>query len=316
MMLKIDCHSHYFEPDIAEGISRIFRENHVPETENFAKHTGRPFLSAEERLKVMDRDGVDMSTIEYHIVWQHYDQTKYPARIRTQVSSFLNTRLAAAQNKYPDRFIMMADIPFMDVADAVTEVRHARELGTRGLCLNTSIDGRPLTAPQFAPFWEEVNRYGIPCGLHPLSLLSPERTGNNRGYHPMVGYPFDTTVAGIDMLLAGFFERYPNVRIMLAHLGGALPFIRKRISPEHVAVQSKSDISKQLNRFYYDTAISFDEQIEFTIGQVGIDRVCYGSDYPYFPFRDGIDVIEGMKLSASHKRRILEDNPRAFFGLK
>jgi len=315
-MLKIDCHSHYFEPEIAAGISDVLRENRVAEIENFAKHTGRPFLSAEERLKVMDQDGVDMSTIEYHIVWQHYDQAKYPAKIRTQLSRLLNERLAAAQDKYPDRFIMMADIPFMNIEDAVAEVRHVRELGARGLRVNTSIDGKPLTAPQFAPFWEEVNKYGIPCTLHPLSLLSPERTGNNRGYHPMVGYPFDTTVAGIDILLGDFFEKYPRIRIMLAHLGGALPFIKKRISPEHVAVQSKSDISKQLNRFFYDTAISFAEQIEFTVRQVGIDRVCYGSDYPYFPFRDGIGVIEGMNTSTSYKQKILEDNPRAFFGLK
>ena len=96
-MLKIDCHSHYFEPEIAVGISRILKENHVPERENFAKRTGRPFLSAEDRLRVMDHDGADMSTIEYHIVWQHYEQAKYPARVRTLLSSFLNERLAAAQ---------------------------------------------------------------------------------------------------------------------------------------------------------------------------------------------------------------------------
>lgn len=315
-MLKIDCHSHYFEPEIAEGISRILKEARVPERESFAKHTGRPFLNAEERVKVMDRDGADMSTIEYHIVWQHYDQAKYPAKVRARLSSFLNERLAAAQERFPDRFIMMADIPFMDIEDAVAEVNHARELGTRGLCLNTSIDGRPLTAPQFAPFWEEVNRYGIPCALHPLSLLSPERTSNNPGYHPMVGYPFDTTTAGIDLLLDGFFEKYPKVRIMLAHCGGALPFIKRRIAPDHVAVQSKIDISRQLDRFYYDTAISFDEQLEFTIRQVGIDRMCYGSDYPYWDFRNGITVVEQMNIPQSHRQKIFEENPRTFFGLK
>lgn len=80
----------------------------------------------------MGQDGVDMSTIEYHIVRQHYDQAKYPAKIRAQLSSFLKERLAAAQEKYTDRFIMMADIPFMDIKDAVAEVGHARELGTWG----------------------------------------------------------------------------------------------------------------------------------------------------------------------------------------
>ena len=103
---------------------------------------------------------------------------------------------------------------------------------------------------------------------------------------------------------------------MLAHCGGALPFIKRRIAPDHVAVQSKTDISKQLDRFYYDTAISFDEQLEFTIRQVGIDRMCYGSDYPYWDFRNGITVVERMNIPQSHKQKIFEENPRTFFGFK
>lgn len=316
-MFKIDCHSHYFEPDIVEGISKILKKYGVKERESIAVRSKREFLSADERLRKMDENEVDMTTIEYQIIWQHYDPSRHPNVIRVELARFINDRLAAVQKQHPDRFLMMADMPLNDIDASIKEVRRVAGLGAKGIRLNTSFNGKPLTAPEFQPFWSEVNKAGLPVTLHPNSLLTPKRTMHNPAYHAVVGYPCDTTVAGFDFLMDDFFAKHPKVKIMLSHSGGALPFIKKRLDAVRmVGGEPPLQMSKSLNKFYYDTAISFDEQILFTIKEVGLDKVCWGSDYPYWPFREEVDIIEGLSLSNTEKAKIFSGNPKKFFGLK
>lgn len=311
-MYTIDCHTHFFETFIKEGISAILKRHNVNEAKTSPVLTNRRFLTPEERLQVMDRSGVDVSAIEYQIVWQHYEERQHPASIRVELARFVNDRLADLAQKYPDRYFMLADMPLVDVAEAVKEVARCQSLGAKGICLNTSLHGKPLTSPEFEPFWTQVNRSGLPVFLHPLSLLSQERIAGRFEYHAKVGYPFETTVAALDFLTAGFFDKYPRVNIMLCHCGGALPFLRKRLDG---AVSTGDKLSSQINKFFYDTAMSFPRQIEFTIGEVGLEQVCYGSDYPYFESSEGIEIIKSLKLKDSDKEKILSGNARRFFGI-
>lgn len=311
-MYKIDCHSHFFEPFIAEGISKILRDNNIKENKTIAVLSKIEFLTAEERLRVMDRDGVDATIIDYQIVWQHYDETKYPVDVRVALSRFINSRLAEVARKYPDRYIMMADIPLLNVDAGIEELNRCYELGARGLCLNTNVNGKPLTSPDFQPFWIEANRLGLPVFLHPRSNLSPERISQQHSYHTMVGYPFDTTIAGIDFLMDDFFSKYSRINVMLCHCGGALPFIKKRL---HKITADNAKLSSLLSNFFYDTAVSSPHQLEFTIDEVGLNQMCYGSDYPYHEFRAGIETIEMLELEDTQKEKIFNGNARRFFGM-
>ncbi len=311
-MYKIDCHSHFFEPFIMEGISKILKDHKIEEKSINAILTNRKLLTAEERLREMDCEGIDVSAIEYQVVWQHYDELKYPSSVRVLLSKFINDRLSEVTRKYPDRYFMMADIPLLNVEASIEELQRCFELGAKGLCLNTSINGKPLTGPEFQSFWVEVNRLGMPVFLHPRSNIEPQRISQQHIYHPMVGYPFDTTIAGIDLLMDDFFNKYQRVNIMLAHCGGALPFIRKRLDS---AVTSGNKLSPFLNSFFYEAAMSSTHQLEFTIDEVGLEQVCYGSDYPFFQFGDAVKEIEALGLEDANKEKIFYRNALRFFGI-
>lgn len=312
-MYKIDCHSHMFDPFIIEGISKLLSKHNIKEEKTYATRSQRDFLTPEERLRVMDSHGVDVAAIEYHIVYQHYDETQHSPSVRVQISQLINDRLSEVAQKYPDRYFMMADIPLVEVDAGIRELLRCSELGTKGLCLGTHINGKPLTSPEFRPFWEEVDRLGMPVLLHPRSDLKPERI-SEYAYHAMVGYPFDTTVAGIDLLMDNFMDKHSRINLMLCHCGGALPFIKKRLDlpAEHYDGPS---MSSMLTSFFYETAMSFPRQLEFTIGEVGLDQLCYGSDYPYYAFDDGIKTIEALSLEEEKKEKIFSGNARRFFGI-
>ena len=312
-MFKIDCHSHFFDPFIHDGISQIFRGNDVQERENLATSAKREFLSPEDRIKLMDRAGVDMSATGYQIAWQRYDETKYPASVRVSISRLINDRLAEVIQKYPDRFIMLADMPLMDVTASIEELKRSHKLGAKGLCLNTNVIGKPLTGAEFEPFWLEVDRLGLPVFLHPRSNLTEQRI-SRQYYHNMVGFPCETTVAACDFLVSGFFDKYKRINIMLCHCGGALPFIRTRLD-DTPPLYGDPSVGSLINKFFYDNAISFPRQLQFTIDEVGLDQMCYGSDYPYFGFTDFMKPIEALNLDDKEKEKIYSGNARRFFGI-
>lgn len=315
-MYKIDAHSHFFDPYITAGISRILKANGIKERASIAVLSGRPFLSPEDRLKAMDRAGVDASTIEYQIVWQHYDQSRHPAKVRIDIARFINDRLAEVQQKWPERYFMMADIPFVDINAAIKEMQRCKKLGTRGLRLNTSFNDKPLSAPEFESFWVEANKLAMPITFHPNSILTNKRTQGQKAYHAMVGFPFDTTVMAIDFMMADFFNKYPKINFMLSHLGGALPFIRKRLDVTAISHPGSDTMSDLIDKFYYDTAISFKNQFQFTAGEVGLDRICFGTDYPYYTFEENVAAIESYGLSQADKEKVYSRNAMKFFGIR
>ncbi len=207
---------------------------------------------------------------------------------------------------------MMADIPMIDVESSIEELKRCYEMGAKGLCLNTNINGNPLTSPELQAFWIEVDRLGLPVFFHPSTNLNPQRISHQHIYHPIVGFPMDTTIAGFDFLMDNFFGKYKRVNIMLCHSGGALPFIRKRLDG---AIVDGKMMSSLLSNFFYDTAMSSAHQIKFTIDEVGLDQVCYGSDYPYHVFNGSVEEIEALNLEDAKKGKIFSGNARRFFGI-
>lgn len=315
MTYKIDTHSHFFSPEMAAGISKVLKANKVKEVPSAAVRSKREFLTTEERIALMDKQNVDVSTIEYQIVWQHYDVLKNSVAVRAELSAFINDKLIEARKKYPKRFFVMADMPLIDNDAAIKELKRIAK-SAQGLCLNTDVHGKSLCDPQFAPFWVEANKVGLPVFLHPSSDLPPHRVFDY-SYHAMIGYPIGTTLAAIDMLVTGFFDKYPNIKVQLAHTGGALPFIRKRLAMPQVQFSvGPNKMPDLLNKFYYDTAISTAHQIEFTLYEVGFNRVCWGSDYPYYTFEEGINILEGMNLTEARKEAIFNGVAKEFFGIK
>ena len=312
--MKIDCHSHFFDPFIREGISKTLKEYNVTEKETAAVRSKSVFLSPEERLRIMDASDVDIAAIEYHVVYQHYDELEFPTGLRIKLAELVNNRLSEVADKYPDRYWWMADVPLIDTVDSVDasikELRLAYELGTKGVCLRTNINSKPLTSPDYQTFWSEVDRLGLPVLLHPRSALKAPRVSEIA--YIGIGFEVDTALAGIDLLSDDFFDKYKRVNVMLCHSGGVLACLKRRLDNYVSAGGTKT--STFLNKFFYDVAISFPRKVEFLMDIVGLDQLCYGSDYPYCGFNEAIGVIEAMGLDTARKEKIFSGNARRFFG--
>lgn len=174
---------------------------------------------------------------------------------------------------------------------AADELRRAvDELGIRGVIMPSSAGGRPLDDPAFEPVFECIERLGLVVFMHPTTAVPSDRFGMY-GIHVLVGFPFETALAVTRMIFNGVLERHPALKLVLAHGGGNLVFLRGRLDSAYDATGWEADpyfrkhISQRpsayLDRLYYDTCALHEDSNRFVIDTMGPERVVFGSDYPF-----------------------------------
>lgn len=157
-------------------------------------------------------------------------------------------------------------------------------MGLRGAIVGTDCAGRMLSDPQFLPFWEAADGLQAVVFVHPLLSQDPRL---RRPMMPhVVGVPWETTVAGADLLMSGLLERFRRVRILLAHGGGYLPYQVGRMGrgfeqwqPLRQALGRPPE--EGLRRFWFDSLLWSQPALECLLRLVGPQRVVPGSDYPF-----------------------------------
>jgi aminocarboxymuconate-semialdehyde decarboxylase len=175
--------------------------------------------------------------------------------------------------------------------NAADELQRAvDEYGFRGLIIPSTAGGRPLDGPEFEPFFAKAEELGLVLFMHPTTAMPSDRFGMY-GIHVLVGFPFETTLAITRMIFNGVLERHPALKIVLAHGGGNLVFLRGRLDSAYDATGWEADpyfkqhISQRpsayLDRLYYDTCALNEKSNRFVIETMGADRVVFGSDYPF-----------------------------------
>jgi aminocarboxymuconate-semialdehyde decarboxylase len=185
-----------------------------------------------------------------------------------------------------DRFVGLATAPLQDTALAIREIRHASgELGLKGVAMASNVNGQELDEERFFPFFEEVERLGLPVFIHPHHAAGAERM---RKYYLInfLGYPVDTTLAAAQLIFGGVLDRFPGLKICLAHAGGVLPFLLGRF--EHGrSVRPEAEklcghpVSHYLNNFYVDTITFRPETLRFVLETMPEGHVFLGTDYPF-----------------------------------
>jgi aminocarboxymuconate-semialdehyde decarboxylase len=215
-------------------------------------------------------------------------------------------------------------VPCLEHPDeTVDELRRAvDEYGFRAVTLPSTAGGRPLDDPAFEPFFAYVEEQGLVLILHPVSATPPTRYGLY-GIQVLVGWPMETTLAVARMLFAGVFDRHPDMKLVIVHGGGNLVFLRGRLDSAYEATGWEADPyyrknitqppSKYLDRFFYDTCALSQDSNKFVIDIMGIDRVVFGTDYPYDigdpEGRRSVPVIESLPTASREK--IYRGNARA-----
>lgn len=201
------------------------------------------------------------------------------------------------------------------------------ELGLSGLAMATSDAGRYLDAAPEA-FWELVADRDVPVFLHPGgTVIGQELMGEYR-LGEVCGRPLDTTVTLARFILMGFMERFPGLRILCPHAGGAIALIADRLDFGHELrgyaplgpwgeVELPAPPSDYVRRLYLDTVTYGPAPLRLAIERVGVDHVVYGSDNPPIPFplSRTIGIVRQLGLSERDEARVLGENARGLFDL-
>lgn len=188
------------------------------------------------------------------------------------------------------RLFAFGVLPTFSVTASVDEVARIAQLPKlRGVIMGTIGAGRGLDDPDLIPLFQAIADAGLTIFLHPHHGVGNEHFG---GYgHSLalaLGFPFETTVAVSRLILSGIFDRIPELRILIAHSGGTLPFLAGRLDScvahdPAVADKLKHPPSYYLKRLYFDAVIYHDTGLKTTVDLVGADRIMFGTDHPFFP---------------------------------
>lgn len=326
--MLIDIHAHAQPPDYLDILRTSGRYDIREEEHGFiVRDKGSKILTMSphmpdltQRIADMDRLGVDMQILSLSIP-QVYFLTGNAA---LELARHCNDHLASMVREHPDRFRALASIPMTadTIDDAVRELtRCVDELGMVGFIIGGNVDGTPIDDSRFDPFYEEANRLGTIMFIHPMAPAGIEAM-NDYALAPLVGFMFDTTLAVSRLIFSNFFGRFLGIRVVVAHLGAAIPYLAGRLDAGYRAYPECQGISRApsdaIRDLYVDTVSSHEPAIQCAIDTLGADRILFGSDYPHVIADVGgtIDLLEEMGLGRRDKRSIFGNNVAPLLGIK
>jgi len=222
-----------------------------------------------------------------------------------------NDSIGAVVRARPDRFAGLAGVPLQDPDAACAELERAmRELGLRGVEIGTTAGGRELDDVALAPFWERCAALDALVFIHPESAPGFDRL---RKMQMVIstGYPSETGIAAARLLMAGIFERWPALKIVLAHGGGTLPWLLPRLDRvwdlnESIRQEMPTRPSEAARALYCDTLTFDPENLALVAKRLGTSHIVAGSDYPFAIMEDPPGaVIAGVRAFDDAAREAL-----------
>lgn len=200
----------------------------------------------------------------------------------------VNDTLAGFVQRHPTRLMALAALPLPDIDGSLEELAYAIDvLGLDGLGVLSNY-GPYFGTSHYEPLYEELDRRSLPVHIHPTPpTLTPHQ---DVGLPPsLIEYVFETTRVATNVVYNDLFNHYPDLKLILSHAGGTVPYLAKRLSygPQITASLKETapeDIVTELGKFYFDLAMT---NAQFTLpalnALVGSERILYGSDFPFMP---------------------------------
>ena len=303
--MVIDCHAHlmpksWFDPKSPKSIFDIdglFREQ--------------------------DEAGVDLTVFGNN--WIRSPQGADALRV---VREF-NEHAAELTAKYPKRLLGLAcSVPFSDDAILEETEKAVKEYKLKGIMINSSVNGEYLDSPRAAPFFGLVSDLDVPLFVHPPKYTIGNEKMEIFRLPEMLGRPFDTTLSLTRFIFTGGFERFPKVKMVCAHVGGALAMLpgrygfgyelRKDMSfgPWEPDVMTRPPAT-YINQLYFDTVCYHPPAVQCAIDTIGVDHVVFGSDSPPvpIPLRRAVATVNELRISDEDKQKIFGGNAAKLLGL-
>lgn len=260
-----------------------------------------------------------------------------------ELAQIANDGMAELVAEYPKRFPgFIAALPMNNPDAAVKEIERAvSKLGASGVQIYTNVNGRPLDEPAFLPIFEKIAALDLPIWVHPARGASfPDYQTEKKSKYELwwvFGWPYETSIFMARIVFAGYFDRWPNLKIITHHMGGMVPYFSGRTGPGLDQLGSRTEdedltvYARRLKKrpqeyfkmFYADTA-TFGSRpaMECGLSFFGVGHTLFASDSPFDPekgpgyIRETIRCIDELPVSNEDRKKIYERNARKLLRLK
>lgn len=322
-MMRIDCQSHVFPQAYAEllcrneGFVRTQKDHETylvsyGDVQKFTLHLQT--YDPTQKIEDMDRAGIDVSVLSVNIPGPELLQPE----LGIEGAKICNDYLAELCAQYPGRFVGLATLPLQDVEAAMDEFERAiNTLGLRGIFLFSHINGKPLDAQEFEPFYARAAKQQVPLVLHPTV---PTWSDVIKDYSmiPMLGLMVDTSIAMLRLILSGILERYPDLLIVHPHCGGVLPYLMPRIVEQtEVKGRGREHITKSPQEYYRNVYMDIVSPSALAMQYVydfsDADHLIFGSDHPWVKIEAILDHVNTLDIPEEEKQKILGANACKLF---
>ncbi len=273
------------------------------------------------RLQEMDAAGVDVQVLSHCPPGAQAFDPESAAELARGVNDRLNDVVQAS----PDRFAAFATMPTRDPKGAADELeRCVDELGFKGAMVHGLTEGQFHDDRKFWPIFERAQALDVPIYIHPGWPHPAVIEAYYKDYveqYPVIlaagwGFTVETATAGLRLMLSGVFDAYPNLKIILGHLGEGLPFSLWRI--DHAfKVFSRPDVDpvpiRELfsEHFWITTSGNFSNPaLLCSVMELGVDRILFSIDWPYIENKPGTEWMAGVPLSQEDRIKMLNGNAK------
>ena len=329
-MLKIDSHAHYLPrtwPDLAgkygdvrfpvihheDGRARIYKDG------KFFREIWSKTWDPRERIADYARFGVQVQVIStVPVMFSYWAKPQHALELHQA----LNDHMAEACREHRRHYAGIGTVPLQSPRLAVQELERCMDqLDLQGVQIGSHINEWNLDAPELLPFFEAAQDLGAAILVHPWDMMGAESMP--KYWMPwLVGMPAEQSRAACALIFGGVLERFPRLKVCLAHGGGSFPYTIGRIEhgfnmrPDLVATDNPHGPRKYLDQLFFDSWVADDRALRYLLDTVGVPRVMLGPDYP-FPLGEQVPGagIAALGLSESEQARLYHGTALDWLGL-
>lgn len=274
-----------------------------------------------QRLELMNKAGIDICVLSQTSPGVQVEQDTQAAIRQAQ---FANDFLKQRIDEHPKRFAGFAHLAMQDPTAASAELlRCVKDLGFVGALINGHTHGVYLDDRSFIPFWECVADLDVPIYLHPADPYDVAQAFKGRPEisGPTWAWTVETATHFLRLVASGLFDRLPTVKIILGHMGEALPFMPWRMDSRWKIMKQKHPLKLQpseylkQNMLITTSGVCDNGPLLCSIGALGEDRVLFSTDYPYESVMVANDFIENAPISDEVKAKVCHLNARRWLKL-